>query len=102
MGAVAFCIGGIATLYGTVFAGVAAHSRVYSDMCRLLGCFVAGDYATRVKFRQWFVVFLSTFPALLYLLFQSPARSICVIASCRRNSRPRGSRQCGSGSPRWW
>lgn len=71
-----FYIGGIATLYGTVFAGVAAHSRIYSDMCRLLGCFAEGDYAARVKFRQWFVVCLSIFPALLYLLFQSPVRMV--------------------------
>ncbi|MCE5308480.1 MAG: Nramp family divalent metal transporter [Acidobacteriales bacterium] len=71
-----FYIGGIATLYGTIFAGVAAHSRVYSDMCRLLGYFEDGDYATRVKFRQWFVVFLSIFPALLYLVFQSPVRMV--------------------------
>jgi Mn2+/Fe2+ NRAMP family transporter len=71
-----FYIGGIATLYGTVFAGVAAHSRIFSDMCRLLGFFAADDYAARVKFRQWFVVALSIFPALLYLLFQSPVRMV--------------------------
>ncbi len=71
-----FYIGGIATLYGTVFAGVAAHSRVFSDMCRLLGCFAEGDYRTRVKYRQGFVVFLSIFPALLYALFQSPVRMV--------------------------
>jgi hypothetical protein len=45
-------------------------------MCRLLGCFEDGDYSTRVKFRQGFVVFLSIFPALLYLVFQSPVRMV--------------------------
>lgn len=47
-----FYVGGIATLYGTIFTGVAAHSRVFSDMCRLLGFFAPDDYVTRVQFRQ--------------------------------------------------
>ncbi len=43
-----FYIGGITTLHGTVFASVAAHSRIFSDMCRLLGFFVAGGVAQAV------------------------------------------------------
>ncbi len=34
-----FYVGAIATLYGTVFAATAAHSRMYADMCRLMGAF---------------------------------------------------------------
>ena len=32
-----FYAGAIATLYGTIFAATAAHSRMFADMCRLLG-----------------------------------------------------------------
>jgi manganese transport protein len=71
-----FYVGGIATLYGTVFASVAAHSRIFADMFRLLGFFAADDYARRVQFRNWFVIFLSIFPAVLYFAFQSPVRMV--------------------------
>src|SRR5262249_52445118 len=54
-----FYLGAIATLYGTIFAATAANSRVFADMCRLMGLFEAGDYRRRVKFRNGFVVFLT-------------------------------------------
>ncbi len=71
-----FYIGAIATLYGTIFAATAAHSRVYADMCRLMGFFPADDYRTRVRYRSGFVWFLTCFPALLYLIFQSPVKMV--------------------------
>ena len=37
-----FYLGATVTLYGTIFAATAAHSRVYADFCRLLGFFDAG------------------------------------------------------------
>jgi manganese transport protein len=67
-----FYAGAIATLYSTIFAATAAHSRVFADMFRLMGFFPAGDYARRVKYRQGFVVFLTVVPAGLFLLVQSP------------------------------
>ena len=36
-----FYAGAIVTLYGTIFAATAAHSRIYADMARLLGVFRA-------------------------------------------------------------
>ena len=40
-----FYLGATVTLYGTIFAATAAHSRVYADFCRLLGLFERDDYA---------------------------------------------------------
>lgn len=71
-----FFVGAIATLYGTIFAATAAHSRVFADMFRLMGFFDAGDYVTRVRYRQRFVVVLATIPAVLFLLVQSPVRMV--------------------------
>jgi Mn2+/Fe2+ NRAMP family transporter len=71
-----FYLGATVTLYGTIFAATAAHSRVYADFCRLLGRFARDDYATRVAYRRAFVVVLTVFPACLYLLFASPVKMV--------------------------
>ena len=71
-----FYIGAIATLYGTIFAATAAHSRLFADMCRLMGFFRADDYATRVRYRSGFVWFLTLFPAAMFLIFQSPVKMV--------------------------
>ena len=71
-----FYLGATITLYGTIFAATAAHSRVYADFCRLLGRFARDDYARRVAYRRAFVVVLTTFPAMLYLLFASPVKMV--------------------------
>jgi Mn2+/Fe2+ NRAMP family transporter len=71
-----FYAGAIATLYGTIFAATAAHSRVFADMCRLLGRFEAPDYAARLRYRRRFVWILSTVPVLLFLVFQSPVNMV--------------------------
>jgi Mn2+/Fe2+ NRAMP family transporter len=71
-----FYLGAVVTLYGTIFAATAAHSRVYADFCRLLGRFARDDYAKRVAYRRAFVLILTTFPATLYLLFASPVKMV--------------------------
>ena len=71
-----FYLGATVTLYGTIFAATAAHSRVYADFCRLLGLFERDDYATRVRYRRGFLVLLTVFPASLYLLFESPVKMV--------------------------
>lgn len=67
-----FYAGAIATLYGTIFAASAAHSRLYADLARLLGAFERHDYAKRVKYRNGFVWLLAGVPAILYLTIESP------------------------------
>lgn len=71
-----FYLGAIATLYGTIFAATAANSRVYADMCRLMGFFDNGDYATRLRYRRSFVLFLTIFPVCLFMLVQSPVKMV--------------------------
>jgi manganese transport protein len=71
-----FYLGATVTLYGTIFAATAAHSRVYADFCRLLGLFERDDYAMRVRYRRGFLVLLTVYPASLYLLFESPVKMV--------------------------
>ena len=71
-----FYAGAIVTLYGTIFASLAAHSRVYADMCRLVGLFARDDYAARVRYRRGFVIVLGTTAAMAFLLVDSPVRMV--------------------------
>lgn len=71
-----FYAGAIATLYGTIFAATAAHSRLYADMFRLMGFFRADDYAARVRYRDRFVWVLTVIPVILFLAFQSPVKMV--------------------------
>ncbi len=71
-----FYLGATVTLYGTIFAATAAHSRLYADFCRVMGLFERGDYRRRLVFRRRFTVLLTVVPVLLYLLFESPVRMV--------------------------
>jgi manganese transport protein len=71
-----FYAGAIFTLYGTIFAATAANSRVFADMFRLMGFFKADDYPRRLRYRNLFVVLLSTIPVALYFLVQSPVQMV--------------------------
>lgn len=73
-----FYVGAIATLYGTVFAATAAHSRMFADMCRLAGRFEANDVARRLALRNRFVVLLGLVPVALFLTVQSPVTMVMV------------------------
>jgi Mn2+/Fe2+ NRAMP family transporter len=73
---VPFYAGAVITLYGTVFAAIAAHARIYADMCRLMGRFPRDDYQARVRYRRGFVVALAITAALAYLLVESPVRMV--------------------------
>jgi Mn2+/Fe2+ NRAMP family transporter len=71
-----FYLGAAVTLYGTIFAATAAHSRLFADLCRVAGLFERGDYARRLAFRRGFTVLLTVVPVLLYLLFESPVKMV--------------------------
>jgi manganese transport protein len=71
-----FYAGAIFTLYGTIFAATAAHSRLYADMLRLMGAFKADDYARRLRYRNLFIVLLTIIPVTLYFLVQSPVKMV--------------------------
>jgi hypothetical protein len=73
-----FYVGAIATLYGTVFAATAAHSRLFADMCRLAGRFEAEDMAKRLMLRNRFVVLLGLVPVALLLTVQAPVTMVMI------------------------
>jgi Mn2+/Fe2+ NRAMP family transporter len=71
-----FYVGAIATLYGTIFASTAAHSRLFADMFRLLGLYARDDAAARLRFRRVFVLVLTLLPVGLYWVFASPVKMV--------------------------
>jgi manganese transport protein len=73
-----FYAGAIATLYGTIFAATAANSRVYADMCRIMGFFPRDDYAARVRYRKGFVWALTLVPVGLYWIFREPVSMVFI------------------------
>jgi len=71
-----FYVGVVVTLYGTIFAATAAHSRVFADAVRILGLYAREDAASRRRWRNRFVVVLAGIPVLLYWLIESPVRMV--------------------------
>jgi Mn2+/Fe2+ NRAMP family transporter len=71
-----FYVGAIVTLYGTVFATTAAHSRLYADFMRLLGRFPREDFAARTRHRNRFVVLLTGIPLILALVLAKPGKMV--------------------------
>ena len=71
-----FYIGAVMVLYSTIFASTAANSRLYADMCRLMGCFAASDHPKRMRFQNGFVLLITVVPVILYFTFQSPVKMV--------------------------
>jgi Mn2+/Fe2+ NRAMP family transporter len=71
-----FYLGVVVTLYGTIFAATAAHSRMMADLARVLGVYPRDDTSARLLWRNRFVVILATLPAIFYWLFESPVRMV--------------------------
>ncbi|MET0552610.1 MAG: transmembrane Mn(2+) transporter, partial [Vicinamibacteria bacterium] len=71
-----FYQGAVVVLYGTVFAATAAHSRLFADMCRVMGLSARDDDGQRLRDRRAFVVLLTVLPAALYLVFASPVKMV--------------------------
>lgn len=73
-----FYLGAVVTLYGTIFASIAAQSRMYADMVRLMGGFKSEDYNARVLYRNGFILILTIIPVTLFLFFTSPVWMVKV------------------------
>jgi manganese transport protein len=71
-----FYAGVVVTLYGTIFAATAAHSRMMADLVRVLGVYARDDAAARLRWRNRFVIVLASVPALFFWLFESPVRMV--------------------------
>jgi manganese transport protein len=71
-----FYAGAVVTLYGTIFASTAAHSRLFADAVRVGGGYAREDTRTRRKWRNIFVVALSVIPPVLYWFIASPVQMV--------------------------
>ncbi len=71
-----FYAGAVVTLYGTVFASTAAHSRLFADVVRMLGGYARHDAMARLRWRNRFVIALAGVPAFLYWFFESPVQMV--------------------------
>ena len=71
-----FYFGVVVTLYGTIFAATAAHSRMFADLARVLGAYPRDDERARLRWRRRCVVVLATMPALFYWSFESPVQMV--------------------------
>jgi manganese transport protein len=71
-----FYLGAVVTLYGTIFAATAAHSRLFADVMRMTGAFARDDAVSRRRWRNRFVVLLAGVPAILYWFIESPVQMV--------------------------
>ena len=71
-----FYLGAVVTLYGTVFASTAANSRLFADAFRIAGFYERNDGASRVRWRNRFVVILSVLPVTFYWFLRSPVQMV--------------------------
>ena len=71
-----FYAGAVITLYGTIFASTAAHARLFSDVVRIAGVYAREDAASRLRWRNRFVVALSVVPVLFYWFIRSPVQMV--------------------------
>ena len=71
-----FYAGAVVTLYGTIFAATAGHSRLCADVARMVGAYAREDARSRLKWRNRFVVLLTVAPPVLYWFFESPVRMV--------------------------
>jgi manganese transport protein len=71
-----FYAGAVITLYGTIFASTAAHSRLFADAVRIAGLYTRNDTRSRTLWRNRFLIALSTIPAVLYWFLESPVQMV--------------------------
>jgi manganese transport protein len=71
-----FYVGVVVTLYGTIFAATAAHSRMMADLVRVMGVYARDDARSRRRWTNRFVVLLASTPAIFYWFFESPVRMV--------------------------
>jgi manganese transport protein len=71
-----FYVGAVVTLYGTVFASTAAHARLFADAVRIAGGYAREDSASRLRWRNRFVVVLSVVPVTFYWFLRSPVQMV--------------------------
>lgn len=71
-----FYVGAVVTLYGTIVASTAAHSRLFADLTRIVGVFAREDAESRRRWRDRFIVLLSIVPVSFYWWLGSPVQMV--------------------------
>ena len=71
-----FYAGAVITLYGTIFASTAAHSRLFADAVRVGGGYERADTAARLWWRNLFLLVLAVLPPVFYWFFESPVQMV--------------------------
>ena len=71
-----FYAGAVVTLYGTIFASTAAHSRLFADAMRLAGAYTRDDTRSRLRWRNRFLIALSVIPPVLYWFLEAPVKMV--------------------------
>lgn len=71
-----FYAGAVVTLYGTIFASTAAHSRLLADAVRLAGGYSRDDSRRRRQWRNAFLIALSVIPPIFYWFLESPVQMV--------------------------
>jgi manganese transport protein len=71
-----FYAGAVVTLYGTIFASTAAHSRLFADAIRIAGVYRRDDTRSRRRWRNRFLIALSVIPAVCYWFIESPVQMV--------------------------
>jgi manganese transport protein len=71
-----FYAGAVVTLYGTIFASTAAHSRLFADAMRIGGVYLRDDTHSRRRWRNRFLIALSVIPAVFYWFIESPVQMV--------------------------
>ena len=71
-----FYAGAVVTLYGTIFASTAAHSRLFADAMRISGAYRRDDAASRRWWRNLFLIALAVIPPVFYWFIESPVQMV--------------------------
>ena len=71
-----FYAGAVVTLYGTIFASTAAHSRLFADAVRVGGLFAREDGRSRRIWRNRFLVTLCIIPPIFYWFIAAPVQMV--------------------------
>jgi manganese transport protein len=71
-----FYAGAVITLYGTIFASTAAHSRLFADAVRIGGGYERADPDARLWWRNLFLLVLAVLPPVFYWFFESPVQMV--------------------------
>jgi Mn2+/Fe2+ NRAMP family transporter len=71
-----FYAGAVITLYGTIFASTAAHSRLFADAVRVGGVYARDDAAARRRWRNGFLIALACIPPIFYWFIESPVQMV--------------------------